>query len=186
MLNRGSYNRVLVDSNILTSNITEAIVKDTWFTTDYFDNEGNLHQAISPASVVPQSKGKVETPVGGTEGVITGTKVVVDGATYGVDLTTGVIYGSNNQRVYPKNAKLISDLAWASANFGDATNGSFIWNNKVLLPSGQVLDRGTQKYLTGKEAQEVKDKIAGRERTVGDSKKVIAQIDENQKKVDKT
>ena len=186
MLNRGSYNRVLVDSNILTSNITEAIVKDTWFTTDYFDNEGNLHQAISPASVVPQSKGKVETPVGGTEGVITGTKVVVDGATYGVDLTTGVIYGSNNQRVYPKNAQLISDLAWASANFGDATNGSFIWNNKILLPSGQVLDRGTQKYLTGKEAQEVKDKIAGRERTVGDSKKVIAQIDENQKKVDKT
>ena len=186
MLNRGSYNRVLVDSNILTSNITEAIVKDTWFTTDYFDNEGNLHQAISPASVVPQSKGKVETPVGGTEGVIIGTKVVVDGVTYGVDLTTGVIYGSNNQRVYPKNAQLISDLAWASANFGDATNGSFIWNNKILLPSGQVLDRATQKYLTGKEAQEVKDKIAGRESTVADSKKVIAQIDENQKKVDKT
>lgn len=101
-------------------------------------------------------------------------------------MTTGVIYGSNNQRVYPKNAQLISDLAWASANFGDATNGSLIWNNKILLPSGQVLDRGTQKYLTGKEAQEVKDKIAGRERTVGDSKKVIAQIAENQKKVDKT
>ena len=186
MLNRGGYNRVLVDSNILTSNITEAIVKGTWFTTDYFDNEGNLHQAISPASVVPQSKGKIETHVGGTEGVITGTKVVVDGVTYGVDLTTGVIYGSNNQRVDPKNAQLISDLAWASANFGDATNGSFIWNNKILLPSGQVLDRATQKYLTGKEAQEVKDKIAGRERTVADSKKVIAQIAENQKKVDKT
>ena len=186
MLNRGGYNNMLVNSNVLTSNISDARVISNWFTTDYFDVEGNLHQAVSPASVTPDTTRKVETPVGGTEGVITGTKVVVDGATYGVDLNTGVIYGSNNQRVYPKNAQLISDLAWASANFGDATNGSLIWNNKILLPSGQVLDRGTKKYLTGKEAQEVKDKIAGRERTVADSKKVIAQIAENQKKVDKT
>lgn len=186
MLNRGGYNNVLINSNVLTSNISDARVISSWFTTDYFDVEGNLHQAVNPASVTPDTTRKIETPVGGTEGAIRGTKVVVDGATYGVDLTTGVIYGSNNQRVYPKNAQLISDLAWASANFGDATNGSLIWNNKILLPSGQVLDRGTQKYLTGKEAQEVKDKIAGRERTVGDSKKVIAQIAENQKKVDKT
>lgn len=186
MLNRGGYNNILINSNVLTSNISDARVISSWFTTDYFDVEGNLHKAVNPASVTPDTTRKVETPVGGTEGVIIGTKVVVDGVTYGVDLTTGVIYGSNNQRVYPKNAQLISDLAWASANFGDATNGSFIWNNKILLPSGQVLDRATQKYLTGKEAQEVKDKIAGRERTIGDSKKVIAQIDENQKKVDKT
>lgn len=186
MLNRGGYNNMLVNSNVLTSNISDARVISNWFTTDYFDVEGNLHQAVNPASVTPDTTRKVETPVGGTEGVITGTKVVVDGATYGVDLTTGAIYGSNNQRVYPKNAQLISDLAWASANFGDATNGSLIWNNKILLPSGQILDRGTKKYLTGKEAQEVKDKIAGRERTVADSKKVIAQIAENQKKVDKT
>ena len=186
MLNRGGYNNILINSNILTSNISDARVISNWFTTDYFDVEGNLHKAVNPASVTSDTTRKVETPVGGTEGVITGTKVVIDGVTYGVDLTTGVIYGSNNQRVYPKNAQLISDLAWASANFGDATNGSFIWNNKILLPSGQVLDRATQKYLTGKEAQEVKDKIAGRESTVADSKKVIAQIDENQKKVDKT
>ena len=186
MLNRGGYNNILINSNVLTSNISDARVISSWFTTDYFDVEGNLHKAVNPASVTPDTTRKVETPVGGTEGVITGTKVVVDGATYGVDLTTGVIYGSNNQRVYPKNAQLISDLAWASANFGDATNGSFIWNNKILLPSGQVLDRATQKYLTGKEAQRVKDKIAGRESTVADSKKVIAQIAENQKKVDKT
>ena len=186
MLNRGGYNNVLINSNVLTSNISDARVISSWFTTDYFDVEGNLHQAINPASVTPDTTRKAETPVGGTEGVITGTKVVIDGATYGVDLTTGVIYGSNNQRVYPKNAQLISDLAWASANFGDATNGSLIWNNKILLPSGQVLDRGAKKYLTGKEAQEVKNKIAGRERTVADSKKVIDQIAENQKKVDKT
>ena len=92
MLNRGGYNNVLINSNVLTSNISDARVISSWFTTDYFDVEGNLHQAINPASVTPDTTRKVETPVGGTEGVITGTKVVVDGATYGVDLTTGVIY----------------------------------------------------------------------------------------------
>lgn len=186
MLNRGGYNNMLINSNVLTSNISEARVISSWFTTDYFDVEGNLHQAISPASLTPDTTRKIETPVGGTEGVISGTKAVVDGITYDVDLATGAIYDNNNQRIYPKNTQLISDLAWINANFGDATNGSFIWNNKALLPSGQVLDRGSQRYLTGKEAQEVKDKIAGRERTVGDTKKVIDQIVENQKRVDKT
>lgn len=186
MLNRGGYNNVLISSNVLTSNISEARVVSSWFTTDYFDVEGNLHQAVNPASLTPVTTRKIETPVGGTDGVISGTKVVIDGITYGVDLANGVIYDNNNQRIYPKNAQLISDLAWVNANFGDSTSGSFMWNNKVLLPSGQVLDRGSQRYLTGKEAQEVKDKIAGRERTIGDTKKVIDQIAENQRKVDKT
>lgn len=69
-INEGAYNNRLINSNILTSNITEASVRSNWFTTDYFDNEGNLHQAISPASVAPQPKRKIETPVGGTEGAI--------------------------------------------------------------------------------------------------------------------
>lgn len=192
MLNRGGYNNMLINSNVLTSNISDARVISSWFTTDYFDVEGNLHQAINPASVTPDTTRKIETPVGGTEGVITGTKIVIDGVTYGVDLTTNTIYDNNNNRIIPvtaqqrEQAQLLLDLTWAQDNYGNATQGSFMWNNKILLPSGQVLDRGTQKYLTGKEAQEVKDKIAGRERTVGDSKKVIAQIAENQKKVDKT
>lgn len=186
MLNNGRYNNILINSNVLTSDMLDARVLGSWFTTDYFDDKGNLHQAINPASIKPRSTGKTETPVGGKEGVITGTKVVVDGTTYSVDLSTGAIYNSNNQRITPNNAQLISDLAWASANFGDATEGSLIWDNKILLPSGQVLNRETQKYLTGEEAQKVRDKIAGRERTVKDSKNVIAQIAENQKRVDKT
>jgi hypothetical protein len=192
MLNRGGYNNVLINSNVLTSNISDARVISSWFTTDYFDVEGNLHQAVNPASVTPDTTRKIETPVGGTEGVITGTKIVIDGVTYGVDLATNTIYDNNNNRIISvtaqqrEQAQLLLDLTWAQDNYGNATQGSFMWNNKILLPSGQVLDRGTQKYLTGKEAQEVKDKIAGRERTVGDSKKVIAQIAENQKKVDKT
>lgn len=185
MLNKGGYNNKLVNSNILTSNISDARVLGSWFTTDYFDNEGNIHKAINPSSIIKPTVENI-TPVGGKESVITGTKVVLNGITYNVDLSTGNIYNDNNQRITPNNSQLITDLAWVNANFGDATESSFIWNNKVLLPSGRVLDRSTQKYLTDKEAQEVKEKIANRKRTVTDSKKILDQIAENQKKVDKS
>lgn len=184
-INQGAYNNRLIGSDVLTSNISDARVVGSWFTTDYFDAEGNLHKAVNPASVAPKASEKTKSPVGGTEGATVGTSVSVGGSSYGVDLSTGAIYDSNNQRVYPENAQLITDLAWAEANFGRATNGSLLWNNKILLPSGKVLDRGTQKYLEGKEAQDVKDKLAGRKKTSTNSKKVIAQISENQKRVDK-
>ena len=193
-LNRGEYNNILISSNVLTSNISEAKVIDNWFTTDYIDNEGNLHKAINPISVTPKSTKKVETPVGGKEGVIKGTKVVLDNVIYNVDLTTNKIYDSNNKRIYPKNAELITDIAWANANFGNATEGSLIWNNKIQVPSGKILDRETNKYLRGKAAQKAKDEIANKkntieankEKNIENSKKVLSQIAENQKRVDKT
>lgn len=189
MLNRGGYNNMLVNSNVLTSNISDARVVSNWFTTDYFNSEGNLSKAVNPASVTPQPTRKVETPVGGKEGVTRGTKIVSKGNTYYVDLSNNTIYDNNGSTVFniSEDQKQIAfDLAWAQDNFGDSTQSSMMVDNKVLTPSGKVLDRSSQKYLTGNEAQEVKDKIAGRERTVADSKKVIAQIAENQKKVDKT
>lgn len=189
MLNRGGYNNMLVNSNILTSNISDARVISNWFTTDYFNSEGNLSKAMNPASVTPQPTRKVETPVGGKEGVTRGTKIVSQGNTYYVDLSNNTIYDNNGSTVFniSEDQKQIAfDLAWAQDNFGDSTQSSMMIDNKVLTPSGKVLDRSSQKYLTGNEAQEVKDKIAGRERIVADSKKVIAQIAENQKKVDKT
>jgi hypothetical protein len=33
---------MLLSSGVLTSNITEASVRSSWFTTDYFDIKGNL------------------------------------------------------------------------------------------------------------------------------------------------
>lgn len=185
MINSGGYNNMLINSNVLTSNISDARVISSWFTTDYFDVEGNLHASISPASVSPGVTRKIQNPVGGLDSSIPGTKIIVGGITYYADLTRGVIYDSNGQEIHPENAELINDLAWTSNNFGEASNGSMIWDNKVLLPSGKVLNRETQKYLTGKEAEEVKSKIAVREDAVADTKKVIASIAENQRKVDK-
>lgn len=192
-INEGAYNNRLINSNILTSNITEASVRGNWFTTDYFDNEGNLHQAISPASVAPQPKRKVETPVGGTDGAIAGTRIVsvFSYKPYYVDLKTNTIRDDQGRTVEVTDSnRILFDLAWAQDNFGDFTNSSMMVDNKVLTPSGKVLDRSKQTYLSGQEAQDVKDAIAGRnkerEDRVAKSKEVISEIYENQKRIDKT
>lgn len=192
-INEGAYNDRLINSNILTSNITEASVKSNWFTTDYFDNEGNLHQAINPASVAPQPKRKVETPVGGTEGAIAGTRIVSASSNkpYYVDLKTNTIRDDQGRTVEVTDSnRILFDLAWAQDNFGNATNSSMMVDNKVLTPDGKVLDRSKQVYLSGQEAQDVKDAIAGRKKEredrVAKSKEVISEIYENQKRVDKT
>lgn len=192
-INEGAYNNRLINSNILTSNITEASVRSNWFTTDYFDNEGNLHQAISPASVAPQPKRKIETPVGGTEGAIAGTRIVsvFSNKPYYVDLKTNTIRDDQGRTVEATDSnRILFDLAWAQDNFGDSTNSSMMVDNKVLTPDGKVLDRSKQTYLSGQEAQDVKDTIAGRKKEredrVAKSKEVISEIYENQKRVDKT
>lgn len=192
-INEGAYNNRLINSNILTSNITEASVRSNWFTTDYFDNEGNLHQAISPASVAPQPKRKIETPVGGTEGAIAGTRIVsvFSNKPYYVDLKTNTIRDDQGRTVEVTDSnRILFDLAWAQDNFGDSTNSSMMVDNKVLTPDGKVLDRSKQTYLSGQEAQDVKDTIAGRKKEredrVAKSKEVISEIYENQKRVDKT
>ena len=193
-INEGAYNNRLINSNILTSNITEASVRSNWFTTDYFDNEGNLHQAISPASVAPQPKRKIETPVGGTEGAIKGIYMQPAGFTYPVyvDLSTHTIRDNQGKTVIinEDSTKLLFDLAWAQENFGDATNSSMMVDNKILTPGGKVLDRSKQVYLSGQDAQDVKDTIAGRKKEredrVAKSKEVVSEIYENQKRVDKT
>lgn len=192
-INEGAYNNRLINSNILTSNITEASVRSNWFTTDYFDNEGNLHQAISPASVASQPKRKIETPVGGTEGAITGTRIVSTSSNkpYYVDLKTNTIRDDQGRTVEVTDSnRILLDLAWAQDNFGDSTNSSMMVDNKVLTPDGKVLDRSKQVYLSGQEAQDVKDTIAGRKKEredrVAKSKEVVNEIYENQKRVDKT
>lgn len=192
-INEGAYNNRLINSNILTSNITEASVRSNWFTTDYFDNEGNLHQAISPASVAPQPKRKIETPVGGTEGAITGTRIVSTSSNkpYYVDLKTNTIRDDQGRTVEVTDSnRILLDLAWAQDNFGDSTNSSMMVDNKALTPDGKVLDRSKQVYLSGQDAQDVKDTIAGRKKERGDrvakSKEVVSEIYENQKRVDKT
>lgn len=195
MLNEGGYNNMLVSSDILTSNITNAKVYSTWFTTDYFDSKGELHTATSPTSITPQAAKKVETPVGGKEGVINGIQInTAEKDTLWVNLKSNSIIdkqGVDITKNYSKEQiQVYLEQAWAQNLFGDKTESSIMTDNKVITPSGKVLNRSTGAYLTDSQAQKVKDAIANKDKAtqtkIADSKKVIGKIYENQKKVNKT
>lgn len=192
MINKPGYNNKVIKSNILTSNLREAKVIGSWFITDYFNNQGNLQRAVSPASVKPAPSRKVSSPVGGTGGVVQGTRVTISGTPYIVDLKSNMAINekTGEKRAFSAfNSQSLIDMAWAQETFGDATESSRMTENKVITPNGDVLDRSTGHYITGNEAQRIKDKIAGRNREtenrIAQSKRVIADIYENQKKVDK-
>lgn len=192
MINKSSYNNRLIKSNILTSNLREAKVIGSWFITDYFNNQGNLQRAVSPASVKPAPSRKVSSPVGGTEGVVQGTRVIISGTPYIVDLKSNMAINekTGEKRAFSAfNSQSLIDMAWAQETFGDATESSRMTENKIITPNGDVLDRSTGHYITGDEAQRIKDKIAGKnketESRIAQSKRVIANIYENQNKVDR-
>lgn len=185
MLNKGGYNNMLLSSGVMTSNIIDASVKSNWFTTDYFDIQGNLQQALNPASVKAEEGRKIQTPVGGTEGAIAGTTVSFDNTTYHVDLTSNTVR-DNNGRTLNSFPESILDMAYIQENYGGAQNGSMMMGGITLLPNGKVLNRNTGQYVTGAASDKFKQKLADRKKTVADSKKVIDQIAENQAKVDKT
>lgn len=190
-INDSGYNNRVIKSNVLTSNLREAKVIGSWFTTDYFDKQGNLQRSISPSSVKPAPSRRTTTPVGGTEGVIQGTPVRVGNSTYTVDLKTMVYTDSKGAKyaATTSNANIFA-MAWAQENFGDSTESSVMTENKVITPQGRVLDRNTGTYVSDAEAKRIKDKIAGRNQAeqdrIAESKRVIADIYENQKRVDKT
>lgn len=172
-INGEGYNERLINSNVLTSNITEATTKGTWFTTDYFDENGKLNTAVSPASVTPDTTRRINTPVGGINSVVKGTEVKYTDKTSGtnsyyIDLGTNTIRDNNNKDVTSSLSEevkeILFDLAWAKNTFGDTANSAMMIDNKVVVPSGKVLDRTTQQYLDGKKAQEIKDIIAGKQK----------------------
>jgi len=189
-INQGSYNTRVIGSGIATSNVLEARTRGNWFTMDYFDNEGNLQKADNPSSVIGPNR-HTETPVGGKNSAVSGTPITVNGNTLHVDLANSTITLSDGTtRGLQSTDTLFIDLAWAQDNFGDATESPVMTGNKVITPSGEVLDRTTQKYLKGDEAQKVKDTIAGRnkdrEERRAEAERTINSIYENQKRVDKT
>lgn len=199
-INKGEYNKRIVESNILTSNLKRAEVIGNWFTTDYIDADGNIQKAVNPKSrsysTTPSSSST--SPVGGTEGVATGTKVTIDGFNFTVDLKKRVLWDHEGKKhSFTKHNMAIVDMAWAQETYGDATEGSQMTDNKVITPSNQVLDRSTGRYLYGEEAQKVRDIISGKSSTgnqVSEEDKakkdkadaIVAEIYKNQAKVDKT
>lgn len=188
-INSTGQNTRLIKSGILTSNLREAKVIGSWFTTDYFDAEGNLKEA-SRIPNVPRKASTSRSPVGGAPSIIPGIKISgVNHPTRYINLTTNTILDENGKDItstMPADEKqLYFDMAWALNAFGNATVSSSMIDNKVVTPEGRVLNRTTGKYLTGEAAQKVKDDIANRNKRVADSEQVLQEIQANQVKVDK-
>lgn len=191
-INKGTYNTDIIESNILTSNIREAKVISNWFTMDYFDNQGNLQKAVNPPSAKPApTRRRAPSPVGGKEGTVEGTAVTFNGKSYIVDVKAGT-YKDGSGRTFDRitGSPNVFDMAWAQETYGDATEGLYMTENKVITPDDKVLNRNTGAYLPESLAKQIKDKIAGRaqsvEAKVKQSKQILVDIDENQKKVDKS
>lgn len=197
MMNKGGYNTMIYNSNVLTSNIADARVLNSWFTTDYYDNDGNLQKSVNPENVSTSPTPASISPVGGSKSSVQGTKVFATNSkkTYYVDLEKSTISDSNGALV-PLNDgnRILLDLAWANEQFGDSSIGSLMIDNKVITPDGKVLDRTTQKYITGEEANKVKNQIKDStipkstpkpSVSVNNSDIIISNIYDNQKKVDK-
>ena len=162
MINNKAYNNRLLNSNILTSNISNATTVSNWFITDYVDKTGTAAQAVRPESVT-------RNPEVQTGGAISGTKISYKGnnssaTDYYVDLNNSTIRDANGKDITLSISNgvfrnLLLDLAWAQNNFGNATASANMIDNKVITPTGKVLDRTSQRYLSDSEALEVKNAI---------------------------
>lgn len=162
MINNKAYNNRLLNSNILTSNISNATTVSNWFITDYVDKTGTAAQAVGPESVT-------RNPEVQTGDAISGTKISYKGnnssaTDYYVDLNNSTIRDANGKDITLSISNgifrnLLLDLAWAQNNFGNATASANMIDNKVITPTGKVLDRTSQRYLSDSEALEVKNAI---------------------------
>ena len=196
-INDPAYNKLLISSGILTSNLTQARVLGSWFTTDYFDDQGNLHTAENPTA--PATRNTGQNPVGGTPTVVPGTRVIYpSGNVRYVELAPEHsskpiirdIKGNDITNALNENERRLAiDMAMAQDHYGDAREGSMMTDNKVVTADGLVLDRDTGKYLTGNAADAIKNKLQLRnqadEARKAEANRVVAEIEENQKKVDK-
>lgn len=69
IINSGGYNKMLIDSGVLTSNILDARVLGSWFTTDTFNAEEQLEKPTSPTATISSPTTNNNSPVGGIESI---------------------------------------------------------------------------------------------------------------------
>ena len=155
-----NYNERLINSGVLTSNIAQASTLNSFFITDYFA-DGKLTPAnkIPSVSVKPAEK----TPVGGSKSAIPGTRVrsIFSDKTYYINTTNHTIKDENGNDIkITTDNEILFDLAWADENYGNATDiPNVMKDNKIITPSGKVLDRTNQKYLADATAMIIKQQL---------------------------
>lgn len=172
-INKGDYNEKLVNDDILYTHLVDTQMTNSWFTTNYYDEEGNQKDAINPKGTF--------SPVGNKEG----TKVILGKNTYFV--RDGKIYDSSESVVVPKRANLIFDLAAAYELNGSAVNGPFIYKGITKI-NGHYIDVTHKSYANEKQKQMYEDNmnednIKGRSTAIDKMNATLNRLKEDQAKV---
>lgn len=155
-INKGSYNEYLINSGVLTSDITEARYRGSFFMADPFEPDGTTRRANIPSSPKPSAGKKAENSVGGKETVLKGTRVTLGNEEYSVDNDT--IYDKNGQVVKPENSDVIKAIAYVERTYGDSKNGVNMVDGVVLI-GNRVFDSNTNTFLEGKAVKQFKDSL---------------------------
>ena len=166
-INKGDYNEKLVNDDILYTHLVDTQMTNSWFTTNYYDEEGNQKDAINPKGTF--------SPVGNKEGI----KVVLGNNTYFV--RDGKIYDSSESVVVPKKANLIFDLAAAYELNGNAVNGPFIYNG-ITKVNGHYIDVIHKSYANEKQ-QMYEDNMNNRPTVIDRMNTTLNKLKEDQAKV---
>ena len=141
---------------------------NSWFTTNYYDEEGNQKDAINPKGTF--------SPTGNKEG----TKVTLGKNTYFV--RDGKIYDSSESVVVPKRANLIFDLAAAYELNGSAVNGPYIYNG-ITKVNGHYIDVTHKSYANEKQKQMYEDNMNNRPTVIDRMNHTLNRLKEDQAKV---
>lgn len=170
-INKGDYNEKLVNDDILYTHLVDTQMTNSWFTTNYYDEEGNQKDAINPKGTF--------SPVGNKEG----TKVTLkNGTTYFV--RDGKIYDNSESVVSPKKniANLIFDLAAAYELNGSAINGPFIYNG-ITKVNGHYIDVIHKSYCNEKQKKMYEDNMNNRPTVIDKMNATLNRLKEDQAKV---
>ena len=167
-INKGDYNEKLVNDDILYTHLVDTQMTNSWFTTNYYDEEGNQKDAINPKGTF--------SPTGNKEG----TKVTLGKNTYFV--RDGKIYDSSESVVVPKRANLIFDLAAAYELNGSAVNGPYIYNG-ITKVNGHYMDVTHKSYANEKQKQMYEDNMNNRPTVIDRMNHTLNRLKEDQAKV---
>lgn len=168
-INKGDYNEKLVNDDILYTHLVDTQMTNSWFTTNYYDEEGNQKDAINPKGTF--------SPTGNKEG----TKVTLGKNTYFV--RDGKIYDSSESVVVPKRANLIFDLAAAYELNGNAVNGPYIYNG-ITKVNGHYIDVIHKSYVNDeKQKQMYEDNMNNRPTVIDRMNHTLNRLKEDQAKV---
>lgn len=191
-LNTEKGNDFLLNSGVLTSNVSDVQVKNCWFTTTALDEDGkelSPEKLKSHYNVVEYEKPKPETKL--NDDTITGIEVTRNGVTYIVNFEKQEIYDKNGRKAkLNSNAKqLWFDAAWVQNIYGNAMNGINMIDGKVLIIRGDgtetTFDRKTGNRLNPREAQKLKKALEDAKKGKETANKVLEKIKADQELVDK-